>query len=89
MDGVIWALPNNKTRWKEDLYLLVKFAQQKLSKYRAEVTPTTDMLLILPHILDTSRKLRSFHKWDKWMDIHPEDKTSYTTQLQEVFLKYV
>jgi hypothetical protein len=29
----------------------VKLAQQKLSKYYAEVTPTTGMLLISAHIL--------------------------------------
>jgi hypothetical protein len=47
------------------------------------------MLLISAHILDHFRKLRSFRKWDKGMDINPEDKTSYTTQYQEAFLKYV
>jgi len=47
------------------------------------------MLLISAHILDPFRKLLSFRKWDKGMDISPEDKTSYTTQYQEAFLKYV
>jgi hypothetical protein len=28
-------------------------------------------------------------KWDKGMDINPEDETSYTMQYQEAFLKYV
>jgi hypothetical protein len=28
-------------------------------------------------------------KWDKGMDINPEDETSYTLQYQEAFLKYV
>jgi hypothetical protein len=28
-------------------------------------------------------------KWDKGIDITPADKTSYTTQSQKVFLKYV
>jgi hypothetical protein len=41
------------------------------------------------HILDLFRKLGSFRKWDKGMDIHPEDQTSYTTQYQDAFLKYV
>jgi len=27
--------------------------------------------------------------WDKGMDINLEDETSYTTQYQEAFLKYV
>jgi len=49
----------------------------------------TGMLLIVAHILDPFRKLRSFRKWDKGMDINPEDETSYTTQYQEAFLKYV
>ena len=47
------------------------------------------MLLISAHILDLFHKLRWFRIWDKGMDINPEDKTSYTTQYQEAFLKYV
>ena len=80
MDGVMRALAKNKTQWKEDLFFAVKLARQKLSKYFAEVTPTTGMLLISAHILDPFRKLRSFRKWDKGMDINPEDETSYTSQ---------
>jgi len=30
-----------------------------------------------------------FRKWDKGLDINPEDKTSYTSQYQEAFEKYV
>jgi hypothetical protein len=82
-------LAKKKTPRKEDLFFAVKLARQKLSKYYAEVTPTIGMLLISPHILDPFRKLRSFRKWDKGMDIHPEDETSYTTRYQEAFLKYV
>jgi len=89
MDGVMRALAKKKTQWKEDLLFAVKCARQKLSKYYTEVTPTTGMLLITVHILDPLRKLRSFRKWDKGMDINPEDETSYTTQYQEAFLKYV
>jgi len=89
MDGVLRALAKKKTQWKEDLYFAVKFAWQKLSKYYAEVTPTTGMLLISAHIVHPFRKLGLFRKWDKGMDINPEDKTSYTTQYQEAFLKYV
>ena len=69
--------------------IAVKLARQKLSKYYAEVTPMTDMLLISAHILDPCWKLRSFRKWDKGMDINPEDESSYTTQYQEAILKYV
>jgi len=89
MDGVMRALAKKKTQWKEDLFFAVKLAQQKLSKYYTEVTPTTGMLLISAHIVDPFQKLRSFRKWDKGMDINPEDETSYTTQYQEAFLKYV
>ena len=47
------------------------------------------MLLISVHILDPFWKLRSFRKWDKRMDINPEDEISYATQYQEAFLKWV
>jgi len=69
----------------EDLFFAVKCARQKLSKYYTEVTPTTGILLISAHILDLFWKLRLFWKWDKGMDINPEDETSYTTQYQEAF----
>jgi len=89
MDGVMRALAKMKTQWKEDLFFAVKLARLTLSKYYAEVTPTTSMLLIPANIVDPFRKLRSFRKWDKGMDINPEQETSYTTQYQEAFLKYV
>jgi len=89
MDGVMRALTKKKTPWKEDLFFAVKLAQQKLSKYYAEVNQMTGILLISAHILDRFRKLRSFGKWDKAMDIDPEDETSYTTKYQGAFLKYV
>jgi hypothetical protein len=47
------------------------------------------MLRISAVILDPFRKLGSFRKWHKGMDINPEDETSYTTQDQKAFLKYV
>jgi hypothetical protein len=53
------------------------------------MTPMTGTLLISAHMLDPCRKLPMFRKWDKGMDINPEDETSYTTQYQEAFLKYV
>jgi len=89
MDGVMQALAKKKTEWKEDLFFAVNLAGQKLSNYNAEVTPTTGILLISAHILNCFRKLRSFRQWDKGMDINPEDETSYTTQYQVAFLKYV
>jgi len=82
------TLAKKKIQWKEDLYFAVKFAWQKLSKYSTDVTPTTGMILISAHILDPFRKLQSFRKWDRGMDITSEDETSYT-QYQEAFLKYV
>jgi hypothetical protein len=33
MDGVMQDLAKKKTQWKKDLFLAVKCAQQKLSKY--------------------------------------------------------
>jgi hypothetical protein len=89
MDGVMGALAKKKTQWKEDLFFAVKLARQKLSKYYTVVTPTTGMHLISAPILNPCRKLRSFRKWDKGMDINPEDETSYTTQCQETCLEYV
>jgi len=67
----------------------MKLARQKLSKYRAEVTPSTDMHRISAHILDPFRKLQLCRKWDKGIDIDPQDETCYTTQYQATFLKYV
>jgi hypothetical protein len=89
MDGVMRALGKKRTQWNEDLFFAVKCVRQKLSKYYTDVTPTTGMLLIMAHILDCFQKLRSFSRWDKGMDINPEDETSYTTQYQQAFLKYV
>src|SRR5882757_1787378 len=89
MDGVMRGLAKKKTPWNEDLFFAVKLARQKLSKYYSEVTPTTGMLLISAHILDPFRKLRSFRKWEKGMDINPEAETSYTTQYHVSCLKYV
>jgi hypothetical protein len=45
------------------------------------------MLLISAHILDHFRKLRTFSKWNKGIDINAEDETSCTTQYEEAFLK--
>jgi len=89
MDGVTRALAKKNTQWNDDLFFAVKLARQKLSNNYADVTPTTGMLLISAQILHLFRKLRMFRKWDKGMDIHPEDETSYTTQYQQAFLKYV
>jgi len=89
LDGVMRALAKKKTQWKEDVFFAMKFARQKLARYYTEVTPTIRMLLISAHILDPFKKLRSFRMSDKGLDINPEDETSYTTQYQEAFLKYM
>jgi len=89
IDCVMWALAKQKTQWKEDIYFAVKFARQKLSTYYVQVTPATGMPLISPHILVPFRKLQSFTKCDKEMEINPEDETLYTTQYRYGFLKYV
>ena len=47
------------------------------------------MPLISADILHPFQNLRSFRKWDKALDLNPEDETSYTTQYMEAFLKYV
>jgi len=88
MDGIIGAWARKKTQLKEDLSLVVKFAHQKLSKYYADVTPTTGMLLFSACIPYPFWMLQSFCKWVKRMDIQPENMTSYTTHYQEVSLNY-
>jgi len=64
MHGVLRALAKKKTPWNEDLFLTVKLARQKLSKYDAEVPPMNGMRLSSAHILNPFRKLRSFRTWD-------------------------
>jgi len=89
MDGIMWALATSKAQWKEDLIFAVELVWQKQSKYYAEVTPSTGMLLISARIDNSFWKLLLCMKWDEGMDINPEDGTSYTTQYQEVILMYV
>ena len=89
MGGVMRALVMKKTQLKADLYFAVKFMCQKLAKYYTDISPMTGMLLNSAHILDPFRKLRLLRKWDKGMDINPEDETSYNTQYQEAVLPYV
>jgi hypothetical protein len=89
MDGEMRTFAKKRTQWKGDLFFVVKLAQPKLSKYHTEVTATTGIHLMSTHILDLFRKFQSFRKRDKGLDINPEDKTSYTTQYLEAFLRYV
>jgi hypothetical protein len=87
MEGVMRASGRKDNQWKEDLFYTVKLAWQKQTKYYTELTPPTGMLCISAHILNPFWKFRSFWKWDKGMDINPEDETSYTTKYQEAFVK--
>jgi len=89
MDGVMPALAMKKTRWKQDFFFAIKLAGQKLFKYYAEVTQTTGMLFLCAQILDPFLKLQSFRKWDKGIDINPEDETSYSMQYKQTILTYV
>jgi hypothetical protein len=89
MDGLMKALAMKKTQSKEDLFFAMKFARQMLSKYYTEVTPKTGLLPISAHNLHRFRELQSCRKWDKGIDIKPEDETSYTSKDQEAFLMYV
>jgi hypothetical protein len=89
MDAMMLALAKKKTQWKKGLFLAMKLDWRKLSKYYAEVTPTTCMLLLSAHMLNWFHELWSFRKLDKALDTNPDDKTSYTTQYQQSFLKYV
>jgi hypothetical protein len=49
----------------------------------------TGMVLISAHIPNPFQKFQLFRMWDKGMGINPEDKTTYTTQSQEAFLRYL
>jgi len=89
MAGVMRSLANKKTEWKDDLFFAIKLARQKLSKYQAEVTPTTGMLLLSAQIINPDRKMRLFRKWEMGMYMNPENETFDTTQSQEAFQKYV
>jgi len=56
--GVMIAVGRKKTPCQNDLFFAVMLAQQKMSKYYAEVTPTTCILLISTHVLHPFPKLR-------------------------------
>jgi len=89
MKGVIHVLAIKEIHSMEDLYFALMVAWHKLTKWYAEVTPRTDLLVIWAHFLDTFRKLQSFRKWKTVMDNNPEDEKSYITQYQEPILQYV
>jgi len=89
INSVMRASTKMETQWKEDLYFAMKFACQKVSKHYVEVTPTTGMLLIAAHIVESLWKLRFFRKLDKGLHIDPDDRSSNTTQYQEAFLEHV
>lgn len=76
MDGIMRALARKKTQWKEDLFCTMKFVQQMLCKYHAEVTPRTGILLISACILTPFRQLRLFTIRNKAIDVHSADGAS-------------
>jgi len=47
------------------------------------------MYLISAYILKCFERFWSYWKWDKGIDIYPEEETFYHTQNQQWFLKYV
>jgi len=57
MDGIMWTIALKKTHSKEDLHFAPKFVQQQLSKYYAEVTPTTGMSIISVRNINPFKKL--------------------------------
>jgi hypothetical protein len=83
MHGVMRAVANKKTQWKDYLFFPVTLAQQKHYKHNAEVTPIAGMVLISAHNLDPVQKLQSFRMRNKGMEFNPEDETSNTAQYQE------
>jgi hypothetical protein len=89
MDRMMGAFAKKKSHWKAQLLFAVKFARQKLSKYYAEMTPTTGIQRISVHRLNPYWKLQSFTQWGKGTDINPEDETSYSTQYHEACMMYV
>jgi hypothetical protein len=88
MDGVMQPLAKKKPQWMQDLFFTVKLAQQKLSKYYGELTPT-GMIVISTHMLHCFCKFRLTREQEKGMNVNSDDKTSYSTQYPEAFLKYV
>jgi len=60
IDGFMLSDAKKMTQWKHYLNIAVIFAQQKLSKYYSEVTPTTCLLRISAHIIHLFRKMPLF-----------------------------
>jgi hypothetical protein len=54
--GAMWAVGKKNMQWNEDFIFAGNLARQQLSKYYAEVSPTTGMLLISADIFDPSHK---------------------------------
>jgi len=88
MDGVMLALPNKETPRNKNMYFSVWLARHELSKYSADVPPTTGMLCISAHMIHWFHKLGSYRNWDERIDINPEEETLYTTISQQAFPKY-
>jgi len=83
------SLAHRTTLSNEDLYFAVTFTGQNVSKYYAEVTQTTGMLLIPVHILNFFQKSESFWMWDKGINTNPRNETSYTAEYKQAFMQNV
>jgi len=57
IDAILPTVANKKTQLKDDLYFTVKFAQQTLSQFYAEVTPITGMHIISAQIMNAFRNV--------------------------------
>jgi hypothetical protein len=60
MDGIMQGFAKMNTAWKEDLYFVMKFAQQKLSKHRTKFAPLTRQVFIFAYIVYLCHKLHLF-----------------------------
>ena len=59
LDGVMRALANKRTQWKEALFCTMMSAPQRMSGYYGEVTRTMAVRLISVAILEPFQKLQS------------------------------
>jgi len=87
--GVIQAFTEQKTKWKEDLSVAVKLGGPNLSKYYTDLTSMPGMLHISVHSFNSFQKLWLFWMWHRGIVINTEAETSYSTQYQQAFVKYL
>jgi len=80
MDSIMCAVGMKWTQLNDDWYFTVEFARQKLSNYCAEVTLTTGILLNSEFSIEPCERFCSFRKWEKGLNINPQDMTSHTAK---------